>query len=119
MPTEATSDLLYVRGEDRNQLVTPVIEVNLGNWTDHSGTIEEANAPVTLFEQGGVETVSRFVINIGQSGVLWVNFFGGDAGPNEPGSVPVKPFTKLDIPTRGPVSICGDTAGIPYTAGAA
>jgi hypothetical protein len=114
-----TSDLLYVRGEGRNVLPTPIVDVNLGNWEDRSGVIVDADTPYQLFGQGTTSTLSRFIVNIATQGVIWINFLGGDAEKNIPGSIPIHPGSMLTIPTRAPVSICSDTAGTPYTAGEA
>lgn len=118
MPT-SDSDLTYVRGDGRNERVVPVLEVNMGNWADVSGTIDAPNVAQPLFAQADEKILSRFVENVGETGTLWINFLGGDAEANAPGSVQLKPGAMRTIPTRAPVSIAGDKAGIPFTAGEA
>lgn len=118
MPTD-DSDLIYVRGDGRNERVVPVLEINMGKWTDRSGTIDAPGVAQPLFEQINETVLSRFVENVGESGTLWINFLGGNAEANAPGSVRLAPGAMRTIPTRAAVSIAGDKAGIPYTAGEA
>ncbi|MBB5700022.1 hypothetical protein [Sphingomonas yantingensis] len=113
---DAQSDLVYVQGDGVRVRVNPMIDVNIGKWTDRSGSIAVANTPQPLFEQVDEKVLSRFVVHAGDAGTLHVNFLGGNAVKNAPGSVPLKPGAVLRIPTRGPVSIAGDSVGIPYTA---
>lgn len=114
-----TSDLPYVQAQDRLERVNPTLEVNIGDWTDQSGTIAEADTPQQLFALADESICSRFVTNVAVNGTLWVNWLGGAAAKNAPGSMPVKPGAMLWIPTRAVVSILGDTDGMPFTAGEA
>lgn len=112
----ASSDLPYVQAQGRRERVSPVLALAIVDYDDRSGLIEEANVATPLFEAADETVVSRFVSHVGPSGVLWVNFLGGEAGANAPGSLPLKPGALLVIPSRAPVSIIGDAAGIPFTA---
>jgi len=85
-------------------------------WDNLSGSIQKANEAFELFSDDESQVNSRFVAHVGVSGSLWVNFLGGAAGPNMPGSLELLPGDILPVPTRGKTTLLGTEVGIPFTA---
>lgn len=111
------SDLPYVQAGAGLERANPVFNVSMTEWTNLSGSIQTANDSFELFaEDDASQANSRFLAHIGTEGSLWVNFLGGNAGPNMPGSLELIPGDILPIPTRGAVTLLGTEVGIPFTA---
>lgn len=123
MPTDnqlPDSDLPHVRGLYAAERSNPVVEVNIGKWTDKSGTLGEAGVSQVVFEAvTDLSVISRNIQNINEAGNLWVNYYGADAAVGEPGSYLLVPGALLTIPSRGVVSVCGDLPDLKFTAGEA
>ena len=114
----ATSDLPYVQAKTGRERSNPVFPVGIVEWTDRSGTVAVAGEAFDLLEAVGETVSNRIVMHVGadDSGSLWINFLGGQAAPNAPGSVELRPGDEVAITTRAAVSGYGTVAGLPYTA---
>jgi hypothetical protein len=113
-----TSDLPYVQAQDRLERSSPVFPVGIVNWTDRSGTVAEAGVAFELLAEVEADVSNRFIAHVGDedSGSLWVNWLGGDAEVNGPGSIELIPGDIMPILTRAPVSALGTVVGLPFTA---
>lgn len=116
---EQLDDFIYVRtasGFVKAGLVqtTDVLK----KLTDASGNTGNINTVKVLFDDDNLsrEDISRQIFHVGTQGSIWINFLGGDAGQNAPGSVELLPGGDMTIPTRNEVTIVGTVANIPYTA---
>lgn len=121
MPTIPTSDLPYVQGDGQRVRADPVFPVDMADWTDRSGTVAAADTVFELFPalpKADVTVSRRFVAHVGDadSGSLWIDWLGGDAGVNAPGSLELAPGDIMPIPTRGRVTARGTIVGLPFTA---
>ena len=110
-----SSDLPYVQTPVGRERATPVLPVELYEWTDLSGRAP-ALAPFTLFPVSDDSVVTRLVGHVGATGSLWINLFGGEAGVNSPGSLELRPGDILPVPTRGQVRAIATEADLPFTA---
>lgn len=117
---DQTSDMPYVRGQNRNIEAAPVFPVGIVKWTNKSRLSGPADTPFTLFEacdDSDYSISNRWLAHVGTEGSIWVNMLGGEAEPNAPGSFEVLPGdTPVPISTRGQVRVRGTIANIPITA---
>lgn len=113
------SDLPYVSTPSGLERSNPVLSVNMVEYTDVSGIIENAGVSFELFpdDKENYEDTSRFLINISESGTIWVNIFGNDAAIGVYGNIPIPAGAGINVNTRSKVSIIGTEDGIHYTAG--
>lgn len=121
MPTIPTSDLPYVQGDGQRVRADPVFPVDMAAWTDRSGRVAAADTVFEIFPAlaaGDVTVSRRFVAHVGDedSGSLWINWLGGDAAVNAPGSIELMPGDVFPVPTRGRVTGRGTVVALPFTA---
>lgn len=114
----ASSDLPYVQASGRRERSNPVFPVGIVEWTNRSGAVAQAEVAFELLAAVDESVSNRVLLHVGTdgSGSLWINFLGGDAAPNAPGSIELRPGDEVDITTRAAVSGYGTIVDLPYTA---